>query len=313
MGRRSQPRSGSLQIWPRKRAEKFLPSVNWNAIEGQGLLGFIAYKVGMTSCLVKDLTANSLSKDKKIIVPVTVLEAPSMKIFSIRLYKNGLCNSEIILSSDKELKRVVKIGKVGKIEDLDKKEFDDLRAIVYSQVGKTAIKKTPDMIEIGFGGKKEEKIAFVKEKAGKEIFVSEILKKMQMVDLRGLTKGHGLEGPVKRFGIGLKGHKSEKGVRRPGSLGPWHPHRVTFRVSQAGQMGMQTRVHYNNKIIEVGKISEKNINPPEGWQHFGNIKTEYLLVRGSVQGPAKRQVLMTVPLRKTKKSEKKNYEFVKIQ
>ena len=172
MGRRSQPRSGSLQIWPRKRAERFLPGVNWNAIKGQGLLGFIAYKVGMTSCLVKDLTANSLSKDKRIIVPVTVLEAPSMKIFSVRLYKNGLCNAEIVLSSDKELKRVIKIGKVGKIEDLDKKEFDDLRVIVYSQVGKTAIKKTPDMIEIGFGGKLEEKIAFVKEKAGKDIFVS---------------------------------------------------------------------------------------------------------------------------------------------
>ena len=210
MAKKSFPRSGSLQIWPRKRAEKMLPSANWNAINEKGLLGFIAYKVGMKSALAKDLTPNSMTKDKKIIVPVTILEAPSMKIFSIRLYKNNLCISEIVLSNDKELKRIIKVGKIGKIEDLDKKEYEDIRIIAYSQVGKTNIKKTPDIVEIGFGGSREEKINFVKNYAGKEILASEILKKMQLVDIRGLSKGKGLSGPVKRFGIGLKGHKSEK-------------------------------------------------------------------------------------------------------
>lgn len=313
MAKLSFPRSGSLQIWPRKRAKKMLPSANWNAIDEKGLLGFIAYKVGMKSALVKDLTPNSMTKDKKIIVPVTILEAPSMKIFSIRLYSNNLCVSEIVLSNDKELKRIIKVGKIGKIEDLDKKEYEDLRIIAYSQVGKTDIKKTPDIVEIGFGGSREEKINFVKNYAGKEILASEILKKMQLVDIRGLSKGKGLSGPVKRFGIGLKGHKSEKGVRRPGSLGPWHPHHVTFRVSQAGQMGMHTRVIYNNKILDFGRISEKNINPKSGWKHYGNIKTEYIILRGSIPGPQKRQILITMPLRKTKKQEKKVLELVKLE
>lgn len=313
MAKLSFPRSGSLQIWPRKRAEKMLPSANWNAINEKGLLGFIAYKVGMKSAVVKDLTPNSMTKDKKIIVPVTILEAPSMKIFSIRLYKNNLCVSEIVLSNDKELKRIIKVGKIGKIEDLDKKDYDNLRIIAYSQVGKTDIKKTPDIVEIGLGGSKEENINFVKNYAGKEISASEILKKMQLVDIRGLSRGKGLSGPVKRFGIGLKGHKSEKGVRRPGSLGPWHPHHVTFRVSQAGQMGMHTRVIYNNKILETGRISEKNINPKSGWNHYGNIKTEYLIIRGSIPGPQKRQILITMPLRKTKKQEKKVFELVKLE
>ena len=57
-------------------------------------------------------------------------------------------------------------------------------------------------------------------------------------------------GPVKRFGISLKFHKSEKGVRRPGSLAPWHPARVTFRTPNMGQTGFFTRVSYNNLIME---------------------------------------------------------------
>lgn len=312
-----QPRSGSLQIWPRKRASKFLPSVNWHAIKntGQGLLGFIAYKAGMSSALVLDKTADSMTKDKKIIIPVSVLEAPSMKIYSARMYKNNLCVGEIIFSSDKELKRILKLGKntkTGKPEELDKKEFDDLRVIVYSLVSRTGIKKTPDIAELGIGGSLQEKIEFIKSHWNKEISASDILKKSQLVDIRGLSKGKGLEGPVKRFGIGLKGHKSEKGVRRPGSLGPWHPHHVTFRVSQAGQLGMQTRVLYNNKIVEIGRIHEKNINPGNGWHKFGNIKTEYVIVRGSVQGPARRQLLLTSSLRKTKNADKKNFEFLRI-
>ena len=35
------PRKGSLQYWPRKRVNKFLPSVNWKVIDsGKNLKGF---------------------------------------------------------------------------------------------------------------------------------------------------------------------------------------------------------------------------------------------------------------------------------
>ena len=45
----NRPRFGSLQFWPRKRAEKEIPSVNWKTIKGKGILGFITYKVGMAT------------------------------------------------------------------------------------------------------------------------------------------------------------------------------------------------------------------------------------------------------------------------
>ena len=51
----TKPRYGSLQYWPRKRAEKAIPSVNWSVVKGDGktdsILGFITYNAGMGKLL----------------------------------------------------------------------------------------------------------------------------------------------------------------------------------------------------------------------------------------------------------------------
>ena len=314
MPTKKSPRKGSLQFWPRKRAKKFLPRVNWNAMNSEkNLKGFIGYKVGSVSISVKDNTPNSRTKGKIIAIPTTIIECPPVKIFSIRFYKNNKVISEILSENlDKELKRKVKIPKTKTKKNIeDMKDYDDVKIIIYSQVKKTGIKKTPDLIEVGLSGNIEEKIKFIKENLGKEISVSDIFDNGKIIDFRGLTKGKGLSGPVKRFGINLKSHKSEKGRRRPGSLGPWHPARVTFRVPQAGQLGMFTRIVYNNKIIDMGSARELNKNLKD-IKNFGNIKTDYLIVRGSVQGASKRQLIITHSLRPTKKQLKKNFEMISI-
>lgn len=312
MPTRRSPRKGSLQFWPRKRAAKFLPSANWNAINsGKNLKGFICYKAGMISGCVKDNTLNSMTKGKEIIIPLTILECPPLKIFSVRFYKNDKVIGEVLAQSlDKELKKKVKIPKKyeKKIDEI--KDYEDVRIICYSEVKKTNIKKVPDLVEIGLNGNLGEKINFIKEKLGKEISVSEIFEKNQIVDLRGLTKGKGFSGPVKRFGVKLRFHKTEKGQRKVGSIGPWHPPRVTFRVPMAGQLGMFTRICYNNKIIDLGKAPDIKIN---NIKNFGEIKTEYVLVKGSVQGPAKRALIITAPLRESKKIKKQNYELLKLR
>lgn len=321
MPRRNQPRKGSLQYWPRKRARKILPSVNWQAIstekseEKPGFLGFIVYKVGMASCLVKDNTEHSMTKGKKIIIPATILECPPLKILSVRFYKNNSLLREIFIGGEKELKRKIKISKQKSV-NLDKsleeiKDYDNIRVIVYSLVSRTGIKKTPDITEVALAGKKDEQLATAKNFLNKEISITEVFKE-GLVDVRGLTKGKGFQGPVKRFGVSLRAHKSEKGVRGPGSIGPWHPARVMFSVARAGQLGFFTRASYNSHIINVGRISEKNINPKQGWKQYGKINTDYIIVKGSVPGPAKRQLLLTSPLRPTKKQTKKNFEFIEL-
>lgn len=312
MGAPKRPRKGSLQYWPRCRTAKFLPSANWKMVHGKGILGFIGYKVGMATAVVKDNTADSMIKGLQKSMPVTILEVPNMKIFSIRFYNKGCVAKDVIVSNDKELKRVVKVPeKLGAIEA--PKDYDDIRVVVFSLPSQAEIKKTPDIIEVAIGADtKEAKLELAKSFVGKELTITDFAK-TELVDVRGVTKGKGFEGPTKRFHLTLRAHKSEKGRRGPGSIAPWHPARVTFRTPRAGQLGMFARVGLNQKIVTIGKISEKNINPVSGFNRYGNIKTNYVLIKGSIQGPPMRQILITPAYRPTKYMQKQKIEFINLE
>lgn len=308
------PRFGSLQFYPRKRAAKNLPSANWNNLssiktDSLAVLGLIAYKVGMATAIVKDTTDKSMTMGKRVAIPVTILEVPNMKIFSVRFYKNNKIIKDIVVSNDKELKRKLKVPKQPSSLNNSPQDYDNIHIIVYSLPKQTSIKKTPDIIEVAVSA--PNKLEFISSLVNKEISLNDFLK-FSLLDIHGLTKAKGLQGSVKRFGIGLKQHKSEKGRRRPGSLAPWHPARVTFRTPMAGQLGFFSRVTYNNKVIASGNIKEKNINPLSGYKHYGQIKTSFLILKGSVQGPPKRQLLLTPSFRPTKSQIKKKYEFVQL-
>lgn len=317
MGSLHRPRFGSLQFWPRKRAEKELPSLNWRILEsknlGKTLLGTIAYKAGMCSAIVKDNTLNSLTKGKTIVIPMTILECPPLKIMGIRFYKNGLPAFEMLAPNlDKELKRKLKLPKKEPSMDVNPENFDNVHVLAYSDAKKTMIKKTPDIAEIGIKGKNAaEKFEAAKALLGKEININDVFDKNQLVDTHAVTKAKGLEGPVKRFGITFKQHKSEKGVRRPGSLGPWHPARVTFKVPISGQLGYFTRVQYNNKILDFDNIAKSKLDG-KTFLNYGIINTKYCAIKGSVAGPQKRAVLLTFSSRPTKDKEKENFEVIKF-
>jgi large subunit ribosomal protein L3 len=307
-------RSGSLQFYPRVRAKKVIPSANWKPIkkDGNGLQGFIGYKVGMVSVFAKDNTPDSLTKGKRITFPATVIECPKMKIYSVRFYKDGKVSSETVVANDKFLKRKLRVPTA--IKELSaENDFDDVRVIVYSLVKNTGIgKKKPDVLEMALSGSSEEKMSWIKENLKNEISVKDIFGS-GLVDIRAVTKAYGTNGPVKRFGISLKASKSEKGQRRPGSLAPWHPARVTFRAPQAGQTGFHNRITYNNAIVQVGSIEENNINPKRGFHRYGNVKNDFMVLAGSIPGPKKRGLLISAPLRPTKKQSKKNYEVLELR
>ncbi len=79
------------------------------------------------------------------------------------------------------------------------------------------------------------------------------------MDVIGITKGKGFEGPVTRFGIKRKQHKSRKSVRAVGVIGPWHPAAVMYTVARAGQHGFHQRT-------ETGKRITHHLQP-EGYAH----------------------------------------------
>src|SRR3989344_679925 len=302
MGRAHKSKAGSMQYWPRKRAKRIYPIVrSWAKFESANLLGFLCYKAGMTH--VQVLENNPAAKQSRLRAhAATILECPPLKVFGIKFYKNtlyGIKNLGQITSEslDKELKRKINIPK--KVNNKEINDFDDLKLIVYTQPKLIGIKKKPEILELGISGNKEEKLEYAKNLLNKEIKVSEVFKVNQNVDIHSVTKGKGFQGPVKRFGVDLKAHKSEKKRRAPGNLGSWTPKKILFTVPQAGQMGFHTRTEYNKTILKISNNVDE-INPKSGLEHYGFIKNDYLLIKGSVAGAKKRPIIVTQPIRTNK-------------
>ncbi len=315
MPRRRHPRRGSMQIWPRKRAKRAYPRIkNWPESEKTTLLGTIGYKAGMTQVVAVDNSKNSMMKGQQVVVPATVIECPPVKVVGMRFYKHeGISKKTVstlfIEHLDKDFERRAHVKKGGS----EPSDFDEVKAIIQTQPKLTGIgKKKPEVLEVAVGGKtKEERVAFVKSLLGKEMKVSDILKVDQQIDVHGVSKGKGFQGVVKRFGIPLLPHKSEKGVRSVGTLGPWHPNKVAFTVAQAGKMGYHTRVEYNKKILLMAE-DEKKVNPAGDFITYGKVKNEYLLVKGSVVGPKKRALVLRHAIRPNPKMDTEKYEIVNV-
>ena len=299
MGRAHKPKAGSMQYWPRKRAKRIYPRIRaWANLDMTNLLGFLGYKAGMTHVQIQE--NNPAMKQAKLkSYACTIIECPPLKVLGIKFYQNtlyGIKNAGHILNEnlDKELSRKIILPK--KINAKQPENFNDLKLIVYTQPKLIGIKKKPEILELGISGNKEEKLNYAKNLLEKEIKISDIFKVNQNVDIHSVTKGKGFQGPVKRFGVDLKGHKSEKKRRAPGNLGSWTPKKILFTVPQAGQLGFQTRTEYNKTIIKIGNKPEE-INPKSGLEHYGLIKNDYILVKGSVSGSKRRLIVLTYPIR----------------
>jgi len=301
------PRKGSLQFWPRKRAKRSYARVrSWAKLKDVKPLGFAGYKVGMTHAMINDNRKTSLTKGEEICCPVTIIECPPTKTASIRFYKKTTDGLKIVseIFSDKpdtELGRKITMPKKIKKKIEDIKDFDEVRLLVYTQPKLAGIKKKPEIFEIGLGGNKEEQLKYAKGKLGKEITIEEVFTAGQQLDIHAVTKGKGYQGAVKRFGIGLKSHKSEKSRRTPGSLGPWRGQgHVMWKVAHAGRMGYHLRTEYNKWLIKIG-LKPEEIYQKGGFLRYGAIKNPYILVKGSVFGPVKRLIRFNRTIRENKK------------
>jgi len=310
------PRKGSLQFWPRSRARRIYPKVRENdTVKGTKIIAFPGYKAGMTHTTLIDNNPNSLTKSQEIFCPVTIIECPPIKPFSLRFYKKtskGLQVVSEVLSKnlDKELERKIKLPK--KESKKEPTEFDDVRLAYYTQPKLTSIgKKKPEILELIISGPKEKKLEYAKSLLDKELKISDIFDENQFIDVHSVTKGKGFQGAIKRFGLKLKSHKSEKKRRSAGNLGAWTPTKVSHTVPQAGSTGYNTRTDYNKLLLKISN-EPKDINPKPGIPHYGLVKNDYVLVKGSVPGPKKRTIILSEPARgKQPKEYQINYISLK--
>jgi len=128
-----------------------------------------------------------------------------------------------------------------------------------------------------------------------------------MVDTIGVTRGKGMEGVIKRFGVSRLPRKTHRGLRKVGCIGAWHPASVRWTCARAGQLGYFHRTEMNKKIYRVGAganrgvknnatteadVNEKNITPLGGFPHYGVVNNDFLMVRGGVVGTRKRPITL---------------------
>ncbi len=314
MGNIRGPRMGTMQVWPRKRAVRQYPKVrSWAEVSDKKALGFAGYKVGMTHTLVINNVKTSRTKGEEIFCPVTVLECPPLKVAAVRTYiKKGyglMAKTEFNAKNvDKELteRKLTKPKKHNedKLSAVTANDFDNLTILVYTQPKLVGLQKKPEIFEVAVGGSKEDQLAYAKEKLGKEIAVSEVFSEGNQVDIHAVSKGHGIQGPIRRFGIGKRRHKSEKAIRNPGSLGGWQAQgHVMYRVSHAGQTGYHTRTEYNKQVMKIG-TNPAEINVKGSYLQYGDVKNTYVLLKGSIPGPRKRLIRFNVATRPNAKITK---------
>jgi len=314
------PRKGSMQFWPRKRAARPYARIRkYSNVKMEcTLLGFAGYKAGMLQAVFSDNAPTSITKGEEVVMPVTIIECPPLRIAAIRFYsisngKERVANEVLVATNDKDLARRLSLPKESfekKLGELGSKisEFSDVRAMVYTKPGLTGIgKKKPEVFETGLSGTAQEKLDYLKARIGKDISVSEILSDGQNVDIHAVTKGKGIQGPVKRFGVAIRAHKSEATKRGPGSLSDWCSQgKIMYRVAHAGQMGYQLRTEYNKLILKVGK---EQISPKCGFPHYGKLRNPYVLIKGSVAGSRNRLVRLNFPIREKKKTVEGAYQL----
>lgn len=310
MPKGDKPRAGSMQVWPRKRARRQYPRVrSWLKTNEKKPLGFAGYKVGMTHIMHINNVKTSRTKGEEISCPVTLIECPALKVASIRLYSlthYGLKPKTQFFSKtlDKNLveRKLLKNKKPN--DDLTKisaNDFDDLTLIVYTQPNIVGLKKVPEIFEVAIGGNKEDKLEYAKEKLGKEITVKEVFAEGNQADIHAVTKGKGLQGPVKRFGITLRSHKSEKAIRGAVLAGEGYA-RVSSYAPQAGQVGYHTRTEHNKQVLKIGEGNELAMKG--GFLQYGNVKNTYIMLKGSIPGPRKRLIRFNLATRPNRKITK---------
>jgi len=312
----NRPRRGSLAYSPRKRAKSPVPRYgSWPEYTGApAVQGFAGYKVGMTHVIMVDDHKSSPTEGKDVMVPVTVVEIPPMRVAGVRAYSEDTYGRHALTEAwttdlDEELSRRINVPKnhdtAAALETIrnaiGEGRVAELYALAYTRpMELTGVpKKVPDLMEMRIaGGSLDDQIAYAAGILGKEITISGNLEVGEFVDVTAVTTGKGTEGPVKRWGVQVRKGKHSRGgkKRHIGNLGPWHPHHVRWQVPQSGQMGYQQRTEFNKRILKIGENGD-DITPAGGFLHYGLVRGPYVLIKGSVPGPNKRLVRIRPAIR----------------
>ncbi|XP_054699209.1 60S ribosomal protein L3-like isoform X3 [Grus americana] len=190
-----------------------------------------------------------------------------------------------------------------------KKYCKVIRVIVHTQMKLLPLRqKKAHVMEIQLnGGTVADKVDWVRERLEKQVSVHSVFSQNEMIDVIGVTKGHGMKGVTSRWHTKKLPRKTHKGLRKVACIGAWHPARVGYSIARAGQKGYHHRTELNKKIYRIGRgihvedgkvvknnasthydVTEKTITPLGGFPHYGEVNNDFLMLKGCVVGTKKR-------------------------
>ena len=184
-----------------------------------------------------------------------------------------------------------------------------VRAVCATQIEKCKLRqRKAHVMEVQVnGGTVSQKVDWTVSKFENEISVGEVFQNNDMCDTIAITRGKGTQGVIKRFGVSRLPCKTRRGNRKVACIGAWHPSAVKWTVARAGNLGYYHRTQINNKIYRVGAGAVrgitnnastetdphiKNITPIGGFPHYGVVNEDFVMIRGCVAGPKKRQITL---------------------
>ncbi len=194
--------------------------------------GIIGKKVGMTSVF----------NENGVNVPVTVIEAGPCVVTQVKTEETDGYNAIQLAFDDKKEKSTSKaeMGHFKKANTTPKAKIHEFKNIAGD-------------VKLG------------------DVVTVESLNGVHFVDVSGISKGKGYQGPVKRYhfnGVGGTSHGQHNRLRAPGSLGASsYPSKVFKGMRMAGRTGGDKIKVRNLEVVKV--IAEHNL----------------VLVKGAVPGP----------------------------
>lgn len=348
------PRIGSLGFLPKKRTRHHAGKIKSFPKDDPSkpchLTAFMAYKAGMTH-IVRDVDKpNSKLHKKEIVEAVTIVESPPMRCVGFVGYvetPRGLralttvwaahlsdeCKRRFYKTYYRKKKKAFKkyeakmaANKDSMQEEINrcKKHCQFIRMLCHTQISLVKFRqKKAHLKEIQInGGSIQDKVDFCVNLFEQEIKIDSVFEQNEMIDCIGVTRGHGNEGVVTRWGVNRLARKSHRGLRKVACIGSWHPARVQFQVPRAGQRGYFHRTEINKKIYRIGKrfsedpknaqtdhdLTEKQITPIGGFPHYGEINEDWVMLKGCIVGHKRR----VITLRKTLIPQTKRTALEKI-
>jgi large subunit ribosomal protein L3e len=338
------PRCGSLGFLPRRRTRKHRGKVRAFPRDDRSkpvhLTAFMGYKAGMTHTMryiEKKEGKKQIKRD--IIDAVSVIECPPVKIVGIvgyvetprglktlntvwaqhlpdavkrRFYKNWMNSKKKAFTKYADRWKEDAKSKTSVQRDIErmKKYAQVIRVLISTQVDKLKHfrQKKSHLMEVQLnGGDIKAKVDWAVGKLESEVAVSEVFNDYECCDVIGVTRGKGVKGVVKRFGVSRLPRKTHRGLRKVACIGSWHPASVGWSVARHGQLGYHHRTEINKKIYRVGSgavrgtknnastetdIMEKNITPLGGFPHYGEVNHDFVMVKGGIVGTRKRPIVL---------------------